>query len=344
MVRPNNIQDLLFLENRDRKYDPDVYDMRGVYQVQDSDFDLTQFGAFLSNDTIYMTFHLNDMIDIMGRKLMSGDVLELPHQRDDTMLDMARLEFATRPAKKFRKGETITGATSGVTATVVNYNHNAKVLRMVTDGDFITGETISGTSSTATAEVSAYYPEGPQAINRYYVIEDAARGSEGYETYSKSQMKQHIAWWQRVYKDCETWEANKKKQRKPRKWKPPSKEKMAAKVKYKPEFPELKLVSEQPINLIGCSAVIVYNTKNRKLGIYEATHKHHGLALKGTTLLNYDTDGALQKTVRKPQEVMEKLNKGGLQAIKNTFNALSTTETKLNGRLNKETVLIRIFQ
>jgi hypothetical protein len=167
---------------------------------------------------------------------------------------------------------------------------------------------------------------------------------EGYETYSKSQMKQHIAWWQRVYKDCETWEANKKKQRKPRKWKPPSKEKMAAKVKYKPEFPELKLVSEQPINLIGCSAVIVYNTKNRKLGIYEATHKHHGLALKGTTLLNYNTDGALQKTVRKPQEVMEKLNKGGLQAIKNTFNALSTTETKLNGRLNKETVLIRIFQ
>ena len=167
---------------------------------------------------------------------------------------------------------------------------------------------------------------------------------EAFESYSTSQMKQHIAWWQRVYKDCEIWEANKKKQRKPRKWKPPSKEKQAAKVKYKPEFSELKLVSEPPINLIGCSAVVVYNTKNRKLGIYEATHKHHGLALKGTTLLNYDLNGALQKTVRKPQEVMEKLNKGGLQAIKNTFNALSTTETKLNGRLNKETVLIRIFQ
>ena len=167
---------------------------------------------------------------------------------------------------------------------------------------------------------------------------------EGFESYSKSQMKQHIAWWQSVYKDCETWETNKKKQRKPRKWKPPSKEKMAAKVKYMPEYPDLKLVSEPPINLIGCSAVVVYNTKNRKLGIYEATHKHHGLALKGTTLLNYDTDGALQKTVRKPQEVMEKLNTGGLQAIKNTFKALSTTETKLNGRLNKETVLVRIFQ
>ena len=167
---------------------------------------------------------------------------------------------------------------------------------------------------------------------------------ESFDSYSKVEMKQHIAWWERVYKDCELWEANKKKQRKPRKYKPPSKEKMAAKVKYKAEDKDLKLVSEQPINLPGCTAVVVYNTKNRKLGIYEATHKHHGLSLKGTTLLNYDLNTGLQKTVRKPQEVMEKLNTGGLQAIKNTFKALSTTETKLNGRLNKETVLVRIFQ
>ena len=180
VVRPTNIQDLLFLENRDRKYDPDVYDMRGVYQVADSEFDLTQFGAFLSNDTIFLTFHLNDMVEILGRKLMSGDVIELPHQREDMMLDMARLEFTTKTAKKFRKGETVTGASSGATATVVNYNHEAKVLRMVTDGVFIAGETVTGSKSTASGEVSVFYPEGPMAMNRYYVIEDAARGSEGY--------------------------------------------------------------------------------------------------------------------------------------------------------------------
>lgn len=77
-----NIQDLLLLENRDRVYDPDVYVMRGVYQMQDVDFDLTQFGLFLNNDTLFMTFHYNTMIDIMGRKLMTGDVLELPNLRD----------------------------------------------------------------------------------------------------------------------------------------------------------------------------------------------------------------------------------------------------------------------
>lgn len=79
---PLNIQDLLLLENRDRQYDPDIFVMRGVYNQQDIDFDLTQFGLFLNNDTLFITFHYNDMIDVFGRKLMNGDVLELPNLKD----------------------------------------------------------------------------------------------------------------------------------------------------------------------------------------------------------------------------------------------------------------------
>lgn len=79
---PLNIQDLLFLENRDRTYAKDIYRLRGHYNVQNLDFDLSQFGLFLSNDTIFVTVHYNDMIDLIGRKLMVGDVLELPHLLD----------------------------------------------------------------------------------------------------------------------------------------------------------------------------------------------------------------------------------------------------------------------
>ena len=82
-----DIQDLMNLENRDRKYEKYIYELRGQYQVSDNDFDLKQFGFFLSADTIYLTFHLNEMVKIMGRKLLSGDVLELPHQRDEYLLD-----------------------------------------------------------------------------------------------------------------------------------------------------------------------------------------------------------------------------------------------------------------
>ena len=79
---PTQIQDLLFLENRDRKYDENIYRLRGHYSVQNLDFDLSQFGLFLNNDIIFIVVHYNDMIDIIGRKLMVGDVLELPHLLD----------------------------------------------------------------------------------------------------------------------------------------------------------------------------------------------------------------------------------------------------------------------
>jgi len=82
VLNPTNIQDLLFLENRDRSYDPNIYRLRGHYNVQNLDFDLSQFGLFLNNDIIFITVHYNDMIDLVGRKLMVGDVIELPHLLD----------------------------------------------------------------------------------------------------------------------------------------------------------------------------------------------------------------------------------------------------------------------
>ena len=82
-----NIQDLLFIENRDRKYDPDVYSLRGVYQAQDITFDLSQFGMFLQTGTLFMVFHINDMVAALGRKLMPGDVIELMHLKDYYPLD-----------------------------------------------------------------------------------------------------------------------------------------------------------------------------------------------------------------------------------------------------------------
>ena len=82
VLSPTNIQDLLFLENRDRTYDPNVYRLRGHYNVQNLDFDLSQFGLFLNNDIIFITVHYNDMIELVGRKLMVGDVIELPHLLD----------------------------------------------------------------------------------------------------------------------------------------------------------------------------------------------------------------------------------------------------------------------
>ena len=81
------IQDLLFMENRDRKYDTTIFELRGTYTVSDQDFDLSQFGMFLGTDQSIFQVHINDMVERLGRKLMTGDVIELPHMRDDLLLD-----------------------------------------------------------------------------------------------------------------------------------------------------------------------------------------------------------------------------------------------------------------
>jgi len=89
-IDPLFVEDLLLGEVRDRAYDPNIYVIRGVYNVQDIDFDLSQFGLFLNNDTLFITFHYNDMIDTVQRKLMVGDVLEFPNLIDWHPLDPSK--------------------------------------------------------------------------------------------------------------------------------------------------------------------------------------------------------------------------------------------------------------
>lgn len=78
------VQDLLFMETRDRRYSQDVFEIMTIYEMSDDDFELSQFG-FMESNTLYMDFHLNEMVDRIGRKLSSGDVLEVLHLRDDLL-------------------------------------------------------------------------------------------------------------------------------------------------------------------------------------------------------------------------------------------------------------------
>jgi len=83
------IQDVLFLTNNNRKYNPNVIELRGHHQPQDINYDLSQFGIFLSSDVIRIQFHYTDMVDSLGRKLIAGDVLEFPSLRDVPIFDNA---------------------------------------------------------------------------------------------------------------------------------------------------------------------------------------------------------------------------------------------------------------
>ena len=129
---PTNIQDLLFLENRDRTYDPNIYRLRGHYNVQNLDFDLSQFGLFLNNDILFITVHYNDMIDIIGRKLMVGDVLELPHLLDYNPLK----ETIPTALKRFYQITDANFASEGFTQTWYPHLWRIKCEKLVDSQEF----------------------------------------------------------------------------------------------------------------------------------------------------------------------------------------------------------------
>ena len=125
------IQDMLFLENRDRKYDADIYTIRGIYNVQDIDFDLSQFGLFLSNDTLFMTVHISSSVDAIGRKLMPGDVIELPHLKDEYALN----DFSVA-LKRFYVIEDINRAAEGFSPTWYPHLYRLKLKQIVDSQEY----------------------------------------------------------------------------------------------------------------------------------------------------------------------------------------------------------------
>jgi len=188
---PLAIQDFLFLENRDRKYSQDVYNMRGIYNVADTDFDLSQFGLFLQNDTLFITFHLQDMDRIIGRRLMAGDVLELPHLKDYNSLDTS-VEVALKRYYVVQEG---TKPTEGYSPTWYPHLWRVKATPLVDSQEYndilnkiqldestgeSTGATLRDLLSTYKKELEitdkvveqaeVEVPESGYDVSKYYVV------------------------------------------------------------------------------------------------------------------------------------------------------------------------------
>ena len=130
-VKETNIQDMLFLENRDRKYDPNIYKMRGIYNVQDIDFDMSQFGLFLQNDTLFMTMPITSSVKTLGRKVMPGDVFELPHLEDEYALNDYRVAL-----KRFYVVEDVNRAAEGFSATWYPHLYRIKLKQIYDSQEF----------------------------------------------------------------------------------------------------------------------------------------------------------------------------------------------------------------
>ena len=179
VVKETNIQDMLFLENRDRKYEPDVYNMRAIYNVSDTDFNLSQFGLFLQNDTLFMTIHINSSVKTLGRKILSGDVVEFPH-----LIDEYALNDYSVALKRYYVVEDVNRAAEGFSQTWYPHLYRVK-LKQIYDGqefseilDLPAGDDANNTLR----DVLSTFETEMQINNAVVAQADADSAKSGYDT------------------------------------------------------------------------------------------------------------------------------------------------------------------
>jgi hypothetical protein len=164
---------------------------------------------------------------------------------------------------------------------------------------------------------------------------------EGYSHLNKAQVKKIVAFYHDILSACDMLMQEAKVNKKPRARKTVPAEKIVSKLKYLKTEQTLKLVSINPVDIIGSKELWIYNTKTRKLGKYVAA-EFQELSVKGTTITGYDLNKSVQKTLRKPEEQMKAFKDAGKVALRKFLEDIKAVDIKLNGRINEETVLLKV--
>lgn len=165
---------------------------------------------------------------------------------------------------------------------------------------------------------------------------------ESYSHWTKKALKEYSGFVNHVISSCEEYSGN-IKIKKPRKKKTISFDKKVMNLKYKKEDLDNKIVSINPVEIFAAKNLWVFNVKNKTLGFYVAKDET-GLSVKGSTIEGFDEVLSIQKTVRKPLEILPTVIKGKKGDLKNILKNLMTKETLLSGRINSDTVLLKTIK
>ena len=164
---------------------------------------------------------------------------------------------------------------------------------------------------------------------------------EGYSNYSKTEIKKIIAYHDLIISDALKITGTAKQNRKPRKRKAKSPEQLVAKVNICIEDDTYKIKSVSAKDIIGANQLWVFNIKTKKLGVYVADDSS-GLSVKGSSIINFSERNSICKTLRKPETILPDVIKGGKVYLRNVMSTIKAKEKGLTGRLNSDTILLKI--
>jgi len=164
---------------------------------------------------------------------------------------------------------------------------------------------------------------------------------DGYGNFTKKQIGELVKWLAAIKNQAVDYGTFKKVNRAPRKRKAKPASVQVAKMKYKQSDDAFKVKSVAAPDIIGADQLWTFNTKTRVLAVYRATGSQ-GLGVKGTKIINFDTELSKQKRLRKPEQVLTKVAEGGKVSLRKLLDDVKAVEYTPNGRVNADTILLRV--
>jgi len=164
---------------------------------------------------------------------------------------------------------------------------------------------------------------------------------EAYAGLKGRRLKNVLTWYQKLFADFDNYVKHKNLNRKVRKKKAVSADKLTAKLKYLKEFKKFRLVSVQPKDIVGAEQLWVFNVKSRKLGRYLAD-VGGALTVRGSTIIGYDEVTSVCKTIRKPEIQLPEFMKAGKVGLRKFLDSVRATATKVKSRTGKDVILLRV--
>lgn len=190
-------------------------------------------------------------------------------------------------------------------------------------------------------------PQAAAAIRDYYSrwIADFEYEDEFATRAEKKANAEKLKYWTQFVDDCDRYIGNKKavKIRKPREKKTKSAVDLVKSLTFQKEFPSLKIVSINPAEIIGSNQLWTYNTKTRKLTVFNAVGPA-GLQVKGASVTGFDVDKSSTKRLRKPDTAIQALLTAGKVGLRKFMDEVNAVASEAKGRINSDTVLLRVVK
>lgn len=202
--------------------------------------------------------------------------------------------------------------------------------------------------------LKAYQVSGPVAKlvaprfnNTIAELEELLEGNdeqlnEGYSHLKKPKIKKLLALYKSIGEACGNQVQVAKATRAPRKRKEKPAGVVVSKLKFKMSDDDYGVKSISAPSIVNSKELWVFNTKYKKLQVYRAPADTKGLTVKGTTVIGWDPENSGGRTLRKP-ELVKSYADMGKRPLNAAYKALTTKEATVNGRINEECILLRVF-